>query len=267
MSERNNDEFYIGYLKKTPRGLARFIVIATFFITILVLAYAITNHFFRVPFHSGVTSKKYVTLHGVLIAKPYPMLLSERLGKPAKKSGHFAKVSRYYVTPPGKRGLGKVAQKWNQKYVSLGGTLIYRDDQTMFVINKKSIKEINNQKIRKRILKASVETSLGEFSLEGEIVDSKCSLGQMQPGSGKTHRACATLCIRGGIPPLFVTKLPQLGLERLYLILISRKGEPINQQVLDMVAEPLEITGEIIRKDNLYFFESNPKAYKRLSKL
>ena len=137
----------------------------------------------------------------------------------------------------------------------------------MFVINKKSIKEIKNKKMLKKILKASIDKSLGTFNLKGQIVDSKCYLGQMQPGSGKTHRSCATLCIRGGLPPLFITKLPKLGLERLYLVLITTKGEPVNQQILDMVAEPVEITGKIIQKDNLYFFESNPKAYKRLSTL
>jgi hypothetical protein len=37
--------------------------------------------------------------------------------------------------------------------------------------------------------------------VSGEVVDTKCFLGVMVPGSGKTHRACAALCLRGDIPP------------------------------------------------------------------
>ena len=51
-------------------------------------------------------------------------------------------------------------------------------------------------------------TSLGVATLRGEIVDSKCYLGAMKPGDQKTHKACATLCIRGGIPPVLVERLP-----------------------------------------------------------
>lgn len=41
--------------------------------------------------------------------------------------------------------------------------------------------------------------------LEGEIADSKCYLGVMNPGDGKTHRACAARCLRGGVPPALAT--------------------------------------------------------------
>ena len=49
------------------------------------------------------------------------------------------------------------------------------------------------------------QSDKGAVELTGEIVDSKCFLGVMVPGSGKTHKECASLCLRGGIPPaLFV---------------------------------------------------------------
>ena len=49
------------------------------------------------------------------------------------------------------------------------------------------------------------ETELGEVTIIGEIVDSKCYLGVMNPGRTKVHRDCATRCISGGIPPMLVT--------------------------------------------------------------
>ena len=47
---------------------------------------------------------------------------------------------------------------------------------------------------------------LGEVDLVGEILDSKCWFGAMRPSQGKPHKACASLCIRGGIPPAFFAR-------------------------------------------------------------
>ncbi|MBZ0172938.1 MAG: hypothetical protein K8E66_11195, partial [Phycisphaerales bacterium] len=42
--------------------------------------------------------------------------------------------------------------------------------------------------------------------IRGEVVDSKCFLGAMKPGAGRGHKACATLCISGGVPPVLVSR-------------------------------------------------------------
>lgn len=47
---------------------------------------------------------------------------------------------------------------------------------------------------------------LGETTLKGEIVDSKCYLGVMNPGNLKAHRACAINCIQGGVPPVLLVR-------------------------------------------------------------
>jgi hypothetical protein len=36
----------------------------------------------------------------------------------------------------------------------------------------------------------------------GEIVDSKCFLGVMNPGERTVHRDCAIRCLSGGVPPM-----------------------------------------------------------------
>jgi hypothetical protein len=46
----------------------------------------------------------------------------------------------------------------------------------------------------------------GRVTLRGEIIDPKCYIGAMKPGGGKTHKACAQLCLSGGIPPMLVTR-------------------------------------------------------------
>ena len=86
--------------------------------------------------------------------------------------------------------------------------------------------------------------------LAGEIVDGKCYLGVMNPGEGKVHRDCAARCIAGGAPPLLaVAGGPPRG--RLVSLAGSR-GESIHAQVLDFVAEPVTIEGELIRHGDHY---------------
>jgi hypothetical protein len=41
---------------------------------------------------------------------------------------------------------------------------------------------------------------LGTRAVTGEIVDTKCYLGVMNPGTGTVHKDCAAHCLRGGIP-------------------------------------------------------------------
>lgn len=42
---------------------------------------------------------------------------------------------------------------------------------------------------------------VGHTTLAGELVDSKCHLGVMNPGAGVTHLACARRCLSGGVTP------------------------------------------------------------------
>jgi hypothetical protein len=77
----------------------------------------------------------------------------------------------------------------------------------------------------------------------GEIVDAKCYYGAMNPGNLKTHRACAIVCIKGGIPPVLLVRRKDDA--PLYFFLTDPDGLPVNPDVLDYVAEPVEITGDV----------------------
>ncbi len=96
----------------------------------------------------------------------------------------------------------------------------------------------------------------------GEIVDSKCFLGVMNPGQLTPHRACAIRCISGGVPPVLLVR--QRDGPAIYLLLVSAEGKPVNKQVLDMVAEPLEITGEVERQGELLILRADPATYRKL---
>lgn len=104
--------------------------------------------------------------------------------------------------------------------------------------------------------------TLGPFTLQGEIVDSKCYLGAMKPGNLKPHRSYAIRCISGGVPPVFLVR--DQGGSAFYFLLTDSGGEPANQKVLDFVAKPLHITGEIEKRDNLFVLKADPETYRRI---
>jgi hypothetical protein len=103
--------------------------------------------------------------------------------------------------------------------------------------------------------------SLGRHTLRGEIVDAKCWLGVMKPGAGKSHRACASLCIRGGIPPLFVARRGDVVRQ---MLLVGADGREVNLEVLDYVAEGVEIEGEVLRTGDQWTLRADLDSLRRL---
>ena len=111
-------------------------------------------------------------------------------------------------------------------------------------------------------LPAEATIPLGRQTLTGEVVDSKCFFGAMNPGQSAPHRACAIRCISGGIPPVLLVRLPNG--TATYFLLVSANGKPVNRQVLDFVAEPVQITGEVERQGGLLILRAEPADYHRL---
>ncbi|MEZ5314225.1 MAG: hypothetical protein R2862_11570 [Thermoanaerobaculia bacterium] len=107
---------------------------------------------------------------------------------------------------------------------------------------------------------------LGEFRLRGEIVDSKCFLGVMKPGSGKAHRDCAVRCISGGAPPLFVLRSNGEPQEIVTLWLSSRDGDSLVDRILDFVAEPVELSGQVTYSAGGLRFTVDPDGIRRVGK-
>ena len=93
---------------------------------------------------------------------------------------------------------------------------------------------------------------LGSFHLDGEIVDSKCYLGVMNPGLGKTHRGCAARCLSGGLTPLFAAR--NFEGAAIELIMVNERMGPL--RTLGRIAgRPLGLTGRVFRQGDLWFFQ------------
>ncbi|MGH9800033.1 MAG: hypothetical protein ACRD82_06685, partial [Blastocatellia bacterium] len=223
----NLKEFYIGYLPKAPVGIAALVKRAVLGLMLLAVLTAVTlifgQHRFAGSFFDFGNVREF---EGVLREWPNPTLI---VGQRS-----------YALVAEGKHGAEPLIAAMDGKSVKLRGTLIHRDKTEMIEIVSGSV-QITGQP------PPTEETfeDLGTHTLAGEIVDSKCYLGVMNPGHTKPHRECAALCIRGGIPPMFVAR--DADGRSVNLWLVSEKSEPVNQQVLGFVAEPVEITGQVSR--------------------
>ena len=250
------DEFYIGWEAKAAPGIRRSVqraVIILFLIAFLAsLGLAVSQRMIGAGVFEWGEVKHF---SGIFQATPYPRLLVPRPGRAV--AGNF---STYYLVAPFKFGLdpGAIAP-FDGKSVALKGTLIYRGNQTMIEVAKDSLQLVNTNSAP-AVLPGVIP--LGKQTLVGEIVDSKCYLGVMNPGQLTPHRACAIRCISGGVPPVLLVR--QEHGPAIYLLLVSTDGRPVNQQVLNLVAEPVQIAGEVERQGELLILRADPATYRKL---
>jgi hypothetical protein len=251
-----NDEFYIGWEDKAAPGIGKAVrraVVGLFLLALLAsVALAISQRMIGASVFEWGNVKQF---SGVLKLQPYPHLLVARPGN-ANAQQNF---STYYLVAPFKFGLDREKLSvLDGKNVSLRGTLIYRGNQTMVEAQPDSIKVASAPS---PVLTGMETIPLGRQTLTGEIVDSKCFFGVMNPGQLAPHRACAVRCISGGIPPVFLVR--QKDGPPVYLLLVSADGKPVNQEVLELVAVPVEITGEVERQGELLILRADPSTFRR----
>lgn len=244
MHNSDNEEFYIGYAPRPPRRIARTISRAVVGLNALAAVVALVLVFAQRPFaRSTFEFQQYREFTGEMELKPYPALLVVRPGG--------KEYSRYLLVAPGKHGADAEVRSFAGEAVQLRGSLIYRDGQTMVELVPGSV-----QALRKEPAAVSFAT-LGEVTLTGEIVDSKCFLGVMNPGRTKVHRDCAARCISGGIPPAFVTA------DGFYL-LVGGDGRAVQHEVLDWVGETIEVTGTVLRSGETLILRAEPTSFRRI---
>jgi hypothetical protein len=195
---------------------------------------------------------------GRIEARPYPVLVAHG----SEDGVPFVELTRIALVAPGKHGADPLVTAFDGRRVKLRGTRIHREGQTMVEVVPGSIVPDDPAGRNESLPPASRITDLGETTVSGEIVDSKCFLGVMNPGNLEVHRACAIRCISGGIPPMLYAR-DASGREA-HLLLVSAEGKPVNREVLDLVARPVRITGRLERRDDLFYLYSDPGRYEPL---
>jgi hypothetical protein len=250
----SEDELYVGYAAHAPAVIARHTrrtvaALAAVAAVLPLVLLAAQAAFAPAAFEYGVVR----TYRGTVRALPVARLVVARPGGPEAVAG----VSQLLLVAPGKHGAAPDVAPLDGRAVELTGTLVYRDGRTMLELLPESLRPLEATPLAE----PAVE-DLGTRRLRGEIVDSKCHLGVMRPGEGKTHRDCAARCLSGGIPAAL--RMSGAGGVPSYVLLLGGDGRAINREILDRVAEPVEITGRLERRGDLAFLYAEPDAIRRL---
>lgn len=250
-----SDDFYVGYAERAPAALAGAIRARALLALVLVLAVAATIVMTQGPADPGVfefgTTR---TVDGVVLERPHPTLLVERPG---------GGTSAWLLSVFGKHGAEAMVAGLDGRRVRATGTLAYRGDTTMLELADDGLEPLGDAPSDALMAAATATVDLGEHAFDGEIVDSKCYLGVMKPGRGKPHKACAVRCISGGMPPLLLVRGEQ-GEASSLLLLTDADGAPVNDRVLDVVAEPVRVRGRLLRTGDRLVLRADPAAITRV---
>ncbi len=261
------DEFYIGWQDKAPKSFSKhtklFVIVVLVLLPLIALGIVFSqNKFTNYVFEYG----NLRTIEGDLYTNPVPYLLVDE--------GYFpdsiTNSRGILLIGFGKHGAEQTIEQIEKEHgsvegkkVQLSGTLIYGDGRALFELTegKKSLVKIKGEGVDIQGF-ASAESTL---KLKGQILDPKCYFGVMKHGEGKVHRSCAIRCISGGIPPVLRVR-NEFGRTD-YFILRGREGEAINKQILDFVADPIEVIsyGESASPWGHVLY-IDPKEIKRLGK-
>ena len=256
------DEFYVGYLPM-PKGHRRLVTHIVIAMTMWCVAIAfILSMTMRDPGSATWNTNTIKQWTGTLWQSPYPHLVFD---SPKENNGHQSIL----VVAMGKHGAQDLLKDHFGTRVTLSGYELIRDGRHLIELDEdenaivRLAQDSNPEPSHPSTLTAS--TSPIPESLIGEIVDGKCYLGAMKPGDGMGHRACATLCLNGGLPPMFVAQ-SESGVPMFYLLIVDG-STTLTQEVLRVVACPVEIVGTTGQVHGLPTFQTTAAQIRPLESI
>jgi len=246
-------EFFVGYLPSVPPGIAGLIhrVVACLLLCTALLAVALVKAQHRFP-QSAFEFDTIRDFEGTIEERPYPALLVQRLG--VQDAGY--PFSRYVLVGTGKHGADRDVAGLAGHNVKLKGKLIYRGNQTLIEVMLGSVEKTSSA--AKTV--APIGT-VGAVTLTGEIVDSKCYFGVMNPGEGKVHRDCATRCLSGGIPPALITH-DSSGRSVVYLLANSDGSRVPSDWAAARAARPITISGRMVKSGDTLILQADLSTFR-----
>src|SRR5437773_10953915 len=194
MWKPGEEESCIGYAPPMPPRLGRFVRRVVIGIGCFVVIVAVTLASGHLRLEGGTYEFGHPkSFSGTIVQRPYPAL---------RLDGVDSIVEPWpLLVAPGKHGADALVRGLEGRHLSLTGTRIQRGAHTMIEVEPASLPSNVSEAASVQAPVLLGQSDKAAVELTGEIVDSKCFLGVMVPGSGKTHKECASLCLRGGIPP------------------------------------------------------------------
>jgi hypothetical protein len=239
--ESERDPFFIGWFPM-PRRYARFLApVALGLVAALTVAGAVLAWSQRSP-GTGTWDDGTTTFTGIVYSEPYAMIRVP----PFEPGGRPRTV---LLVESGKFGAKARVKPHEGRPVRVAGTLLSRGDRQMLELGEgdEGLRGAEMPEAEQAALRRTPPRTGGSVALRGEIVDSKCYLGAMKPGGGRAHKGCAVLCLKGGVPPLFVSR-DEGG--TLYL-LTNSNGGPLDTTYFDLAADTIRLGGQVEVWDDL----------------
>lgn len=247
--KRDDKPFFVGYLP-IPKGLvALLLAVSVISIgTFAALAFAVGGTQDN-PGDGRVRGDfGRQTVSGIVEVTPYPML------HVTTGSDQIAPGETLMLSGAGKFGVIQETAALAGSGAAVTGVILNRGTIRMLQIPN-----------RQRDIKATdvdapapLAIDLGKWRLAGEICDGKCLTGAMRPGRGLAHKACAELCLLGGVPPVFVTGQPVEGFE--FFMIGAADGGPMPDALMDRVGVYVSLEGRIEKRGGLAVFLVDPKS-------
>jgi hypothetical protein len=238
------DPHFVGWLPM-PRAYARFLApVAAGLVVVAAITAAVLARSQRSPGDGHWDDGQTMTFVGIAYAEPYAMIR-------APGGGPDDPPVTILLVEEGKGGAKDRIRPFDGRPVRVTGTLLARDGWRMLELaaGEDGLRPSDLPEHMLAHLRRSPARPLGRAVLHGEIVDSKCYLGAMKPGGGRTHRGCAVLCLRGGVPPLLVTRDGGDG-PSTFLIASEALG-PIDGPLIDLAGLPIVVEGTVERLDDI----------------
>ena len=265
--------FFVGY-QKTPNRDRRFLLLSAPLLVAGIggLGYLVAKRQ-RKP-EPAVWGSRNVQRQGRLVKHPYPCLL---VPNPNTAIGFDTAL----LVQPGKKGAMPLVRDLTSENINVSGKIISRDDvRYNYMLEIVDAIEAEDD----LAITPDLPRELGTYKLRGRIQDSKCHFGVMRPALGMTHKACASLCVRGGVPPIFVPQTTKL--DRVIIVLAddsprgdgnnkasSVENSPVDAGVNDNQGSPVDVNpllpymsdliqaeGKLRVINNHYEFLINPES-------
>ena len=185
------------------------------------------------------------TFSGIVIAEPYPTLIA---------NGEI-----YYLVLQNKQAVSVAdATPFHLNSVDIVGSLIEDPDQPVAMIAVKNADAITSTGSASTD-PLQLASAPSPVTLRGEIVDSKCAFGAMNPATFKPHRACAIACLSGDIPPVLVVRHDG-GTSATHYLLLDDHGQSMKETAIEFAALPIEVSGTVSSFGDWHILRASPDS-------
>lgn len=247
----SKDEFFVGYLP-TSKSDRRFFLTAGLGLMIGTAGLATGLAALQTPPGPGNWDQgRIAEFTGVVTATPYPML---------RLLNENGTAETALLACLGKCGVSVRLGNLAGQAVTVKGSVIQRGRHKMIAVIDGDDWIMPADSTPDPQLSFPAPLPLEQISLQGEILDSKCWFGAMRPSEGKVHKSCASLCIRGGIPPAFYVSD---GTSQALLIM-TNNGLAHDEDLLEYVAAPVSISGQAMRMGDILLLDAPVSAITRI---